>query len=230
MIGSPPRIAADSIDRRFGGRQVLWAAYVDAVAGQITALVGVSGAGKTTLFEILVGRLGAQGGSIRWEGNRVDRPRLARLARDGLVYWPDHPWLSPRLTVGQQLQMAACAWGPSGLPLTDGIDATAIDRLPHTLSTGERRLAELAVCAACRPTVLVADEPFRGLEPRQRETVGAVFTALARSGTAILIADHDPQMVLTVADRLYSIEQGTTRPVPDFRTRPLAEWYHEWPG
>jgi branched-chain amino acid transport system ATP-binding protein len=79
---------------------------VDAVPGTVTALVGVSGAGKTTLFRVAAGRLRPDGGQVRWEGTPLGRARLACLARRGLAFLPDHAWLSRGLTVGPHLAMA----------------------------------------------------------------------------------------------------------------------------
>jgi ABC-type ATPase involved in cell division len=64
----------------------------------------------------------------------------------------------------------------------------------------------------------------------QREAVGRLLVSLAREGTAVLFADHDAQMVLQVADRVFAIEDGRTRPVPEFRERRVVEWYRGWAG
>ena len=102
-------------------------------------------------------------------------------------------------------------------------------RAVGSLSGGELRLTELAFGFALEPTVALLDEPFRGLEPLHRERVATLLREYARRGTAILYADHDVQGVLRTADRLFSIEAGSTRPVNGFKERPIAEWYHEWP-
>jgi ABC-type multidrug transport system ATPase subunit len=227
----PPVIAADSIERRFGGRAVLRSAYVDAVAGSITALVGVSGSGKTTLLEILTGRLRAHGGQVRWAGARLARPSHAVLARLGLVYAPDHPWLGTRVAVRHQLAFAARMWdGDAAVAVRAAGVADLLDRRTPALSTGERRLCELALAGVARPRALVLDEPFRGLEPLHRDAVARFLVAQARAGVAVLFADHDAAQVRQTADRVFSIEAGQTRPVPGFRDRPVGEWYHAWGG
>jgi ABC-type multidrug transport system ATPase subunit len=226
-----PVIAADSIERHFGSRAVLRSAYVDAVAGKVTALVGVSGSGKTTLLNILVGRLRPHGGQVRWAGARVARARHAHLARHGLVYAPDHDWLSTRVPVHRQLALAARQWGGDAAAAAQAAEvAPVVGRRPGQLSTGERRLCELAMALACRPVALVLDEPFRGLEPLHRDTVGRLLVAQARGGVAVLFADHDAAQVRRIADRVFAIEGGRTRPVPEFRQRPVGEWYHAWAG
>lgn len=218
-------IAGDSITVSLGGRPILQSAYVDAVPGKITVLVGRSGAGKTTLFEILVGRRRPDGGSVRWSGERVPQPSLALLARRGLFYHPDRPWLAMALTPADHFALLGTN------PHVDTIDITAwLDRPVGTLSGGELRLTEIAIGMALGPKVALLDEPFRGLEPRHREQVAAALRLLTQRGTAVLYADHDVESVRRTADRLFSMEQGATRLVEGFRERPLAEWYHAWPG
>jgi ABC-type multidrug transport system ATPase subunit len=217
-------ISGDSITVSLGGRAILQSAYVDAVPGQITVLVGRSGAGKTTLFEILVGRRWPDGGQVRWNGERVPRPSLALLARRGLFYHPDRPWLAMSLTPADHFALLG------GTPQGDGLGVTAwLDRRVGTLSGGELRLTEIALGLARAPRVALLDEPFRGLEPRHREEVAAALRLLAERGTAVLYADHDVESVRRTADRLFSMEQGATRLVEGFRERPLTEWYHAWP-
>lgn len=225
----PPLLAADSITQHFGGRRVLHAAYVDAVAGSVTALVGQSGAGKTTLLEILVGRRRPDAGQVRSAGTRVPHATRAALARRGVAWIPDAPSLSRREPLRRQLSLVARAWDTDAAEVTRaaGIE-TLLDRTTSALSTGERRQCELAVTAASHPAVLVIDEPFRDLEPLQREALGRRLRELAAGGVAVLFADHDAVMVTQVADRLFSIEHGCTRLVPDFRTTPVLEWYRSW--
>lgn len=225
----PPLLAADSITHRFGGRRVLDAAYVDAVAGTVTALVGQSGAGKTTLLEVLVGRRRPDAGQVRYAGTRLPRATRAALARRGVAWMPDAPALSRREPLRRQLALVTRAWdtNPEDVIRASGI-AALLDRTTSALSTGERRQCELALVAATHPDVLVIDEPFRELEPLHREALGRRLRALAAGGVAVLFADHDAVMVAQVADRLFSIERGCTRLVPDFRTTPVPEWYRSW--
>lgn len=217
-------IAGDSITVTLGGRPILQSAFVDAVPGKITVLVGRSGAGKTTLFEILVGRRRPDRGQVRWNGDWVRRPSLALLARRGLFYQPDRPWLAMSLTPADHFALL-------GRPLRgDGLGVTAwFDRRLGTLSGGELRLTEIALGLARAPAVALLDEPFRSLEPRHREQVATALRLLAEQGTAVLYADHDVESVRRTADRLFSMEQGATRLVEGFRERPLTEWYHAWP-
>ena len=223
----PPVLAADGVMLTLGGRPILQSAYVDAVAGTVTALVGRSGAGKTTLFAVLVGRRRPLRGQVRWEGSFVARPSLPNLAQRGLFFHPDQPWLARHLTLAEHARLFGFPdWQDSAELL--GI-ADCADQPVGTLSGGQLRLAELTLAVARKPRVALLDEPFRGLEPMHRERVAAALRHLANAGSAVLYADHDVETVRVTADRLFSIEEGATRPVPEFRNRPLHEWYHAWP-
>lgn len=220
-------LAADSVTLSLRGRLILRAAYVDAVVGRVTALVGRSGAGKTTLFEIIVGRRRADGGHVHWEGAPIPRPSIVRLARRGLFYHPDRCWLARQSSAREHFALLGPEreWRASADAL--GV-AEWLDRDVGLLSGGELRLTELAIGLALRPRVAMLDEPFRGLDPGHREAVAKALRLLADRGTAVLFADHDVERVRQSADRLFSLEQGASRLVEGFRERPLWEWYHEW--
>lgn len=222
-----PLLAADSIGLSLGGRRILESAYVDALPGAITALVGRSGSGKTTLFNVLVGRRRPDRGQVQWFGTHVQHPSLPWLARSGLFFHPDCPWLASHLSFAQHIAMTSVRDGAS---LAERFQITRwMTRAVGRLSGGELRLTELAFGFALKPTVALLDEPFRGLEPLHRERLVDILRDYARQGTAILYADHDVQAVMQTADRLFSIEGGSTRPVDDFKERPLTDWYHAWP-
>lgn len=224
----PPVLAADAVTLTLGGRPILQSAYVDALAGTITALVGRSGAGKTTLFAVLVGRRRPARGQVRWVGGFIARPSLPDLAQRGLFFHPDRPWLARHFTLAEHASLFGLQdWWDSAEML--GI-ANCADQPVGTLSGGQLRLAELTLAVARKPRVALLDEPFRGLEPMHREQVGTALRCLADNGSAVLYADHDVESVRKTADRLFSIEEGATRLVPDFRSRPLHEWYHAWPA
>jgi len=222
-----PILTGDSITLALGGNAILESAYVDAVAGEITALVGRSGAGKTTFFKVLVGERRPTRGQVRWRGERIARPSLPLLARKGLFYHPDRPWLARHLTFVDHMALSDKRdWHQ----VAESLGITGwVQRKVGSLSEGELRLTELAVGFALQPAVALLDEPFRGLEPLHREQVAHALRSLAGNGVAVLYADHDVESVRRTADRLISIEGGATRLVEGFKERPLHDWYHAWP-
>ena len=221
-----PSFVADSIRLTLGGRQILQHAYIDALPGRITALVGRSGAGKTTLFKVMVGHRRPDGGQVCWAGTRISHPRLSELAKRGLFYHPDRPWLARQLTLTEHL--ALLPEHSSNRALVElGVQEWA-DQETGALSEGQLRLSEIAFGLAMNPTVALLDEPFRGLDPNHRELIATALRGLANEGVAVLYADHDIAWVQRTADRLYSMENGATRLLEGFGQRPVWEWYHEW--
>ena len=169
-----PLLEADSIGKRYGGRKVLSSASLRAPAGVITALLGRNGIGKSTLMAIAAGWRSADTGIVRFDGVTYLRPRLAKLATLGLFYLPDREILSPGILLRRQLEAAARRFGAGDQVerVTTELDLeSCLDRRPSRFSGGELRRAEIALGAVRRPRCLLADEPFRGIAPLDRERI-----------------------------------------------------------
>lgn len=227
-VSDVPTLAADSIVVSFGGRTVLRSAWLDVTPGTVTALVGRSGTGKTTLLRVLEGSLRAGGGQVRWGGTPVSRWTAPRAVRRGVVSLPSGAWLPDHLTARATAAMVARIWGSDVGALFGALGGDESRSPAAALSGGERRLAEMAVALAARPAVLLLDEPFRGLAPVHRDRVGRLLRRLAGEGMAVGFADHDVTAVLEFADRVFALEGGRTRLIEGFRERPVAEWYSLW--
>jgi ABC-type multidrug transport system ATPase subunit len=221
-------LSGDSIDYAVGGKQILSMAYVDALPGTVTALVGRSGAGKTTLLEVLVGVRQTQSGRVACFGEPIT-PGPGSAARQGVAFLPSRRWLPGHLTGRELVELVARIWKVEPGDVAGNAALTDLLAAPvRNLSGGERKLVEIAVVTAGGATTLVLDEPFRHLDPIERERVGRMLRERTTTGTAILFADHDPHMTLAVADRLYRIDKGQTTFVPDFRDCQPSEWYGHW--
>lgn len=211
-VTGSPIFAADSCARRFGRRQVLSSASAWAWPGRISALIGRNGCGKSTLLKIAVGLLRAHGGAVIFDDYRPARPSLADLALRGLFYWPDFHLLPIGPTVGELLEMVKLH-----VPDASVDEAIEVARLQetlrqttHTLSGGERRRVELGLVLARRPLCLLADEPFRGVEPGDRDLFVSAFRHLSASGCAILVTGHEVESLFEVADDVIWMVAGTT--------------------
>ena len=195
-------LAAESIGKRFGRRVVLRAAGCWAVAGQITVLLGRNGCGKTTLSRIAVGLLAADTGVIIVGHARYRRPRLATLARRGVFFLSQDPWLSPAHTI--ETHFRALRHHIPDAQVSEAIERTGVGaflhKKPTAVSPGERRCTELAFALARRPVCLVADEPFLGLAPSQVQLFSDVFRELAQAGTALWVTGHEVEVLLPLAD------------------------------
>lgn len=205
-------LAAESVGKRYGDRVVLKSASLWAEAGEVTGVVGRNGSGKSTLMKIAAGWLAPDHGTVRFLGEVTERPRLHWMAARGLFYLPDREVLSPRVTVGEHLRSMARRYGAGDAGEAAerlGI-AHLLERRPDDLSGGERRRAEVALAFARGPVCLVADEPFRGIDPRDAEVLGRAFRALAERGCAVVVSGHEVPLLFGMAHRLLWVTSGTS--------------------
>lgn len=205
-------LRADSIGKSYGDRTVLTAATLRAVAGKVTYLVGRNGCGKSTLLNIAAGSLAADHGSVTFKGRAYLRPTWPALARRGLYYLPDRHLLSPDRTVRQHLDAIINQFGNgnSGAAAETCDIERFLDRRCANLSTGELRRVEVATAIARRPDCLLADEPFRHIDPGDRALLGAALAFLAAQGTAVVVTGHDVEDILGMADAVVWCTDGTT--------------------
>ena len=209
-----PILIADSIGKCYGDRKVLASAYLRAVPGRITGLLGRNGTGKSTLLKIAAGVIAPDHGIVRFRGHSYPRPHLYRLAAEGLLFLPvDRLLLSPSFTVGAQLQAVARQFGIerySGaveqLRLASHLDSNPLD-----LSGGERHRAQFALALVRRPACLLVDEPFRELAPLDVELILSCLRELASEGCAIVLTGHELGFVLDAVDQVVWVTSGTTR-------------------
>lgn len=204
-------LLADSMGRAFGRTEVLKSATLWAREGRVTVLFGRNGAGKTTLLRAAVGLIRRDFGTVRYLGRHRPRPRLHRLAREGLFFLPDRSLLSNRFSIAGHLREIHQRFGTRW---DDAVELVGLedhlDKRPLELSGGERRRAAVALALQRRPRCLLADEPLEGIEPRDQDRVGAALAALARSGAAVVLTGHDVEPLFAVADEVVWMVAGTT--------------------
>ena len=224
------RLTARRIVRRFGGVAAVDEVDLCVPPGRITALVGPNGAGKSTLFDCLSGTARPDRGRVVLGGTDLTRlPDHAR-ARLGLVRTFQQIAVFPSLTVADNVRVGAEARSGGtvrallGLPdprrdrgraeaATDsalrlvGL-ASVRDNLVGELATGTLRMVELARALAGRPRVLLLDEPAAGLDAAETARMAALLRAFAADGMALLIVEHDIDLVAELADVFYVMAAG----------------------
>jgi ABC-type branched-subunit amino acid transport system ATPase component len=228
--GSESGLTVDKLTVRFGGNTAVDRMTMTAPRGRITGLIGPNGAGKTTTFDACSGLLRPSEGKIRLDGRDVTRLSPARRAQRGLGRTFQRIELFDSLTVRENVVLGREAALAGSLPwrhlvgrpgaqreLSEAVDA-AIDLCgigalaglqAGQLSTGQRRLVELARCLAGPFDLLLLDEPSSGLDASETARFGGVLReVVAERGIGILLVEHDMDLVMKVCEYIYVLDFG----------------------
>lgn len=210
---SKPRLRAEKIRVERGGKIIVRDVGVSADAGEVIGVLGPSGAGKSTFFRAIVGETRADGGRVLLDGDDVSDWPLWRRARAGFGYVPQSPSVLWDLTVRENLdtfeqiangKIGDAAKSAERVGLEHRMDVRAGE-----LSAGERRRLECARALVRKPSVLVCDEPFSGVDPVGAAKLGELLRDLANDGTAVLLADHHVEEALKVCSRAILLLDGS---------------------
>jgi len=182
--------------------------------GEIVALIGANGAGKSTTLRTISGLIRPRSGSITFQGQRIDRMAPHEIVRLGISQAPEGRAIFGRMTVLENLRLGA--YQRSGDIDTD-LDRvlTLFPRLRErtkqdggTLSGGEQQMLAIARALMARPRILLLDEPSMGLAPVLVETIFRTVMEINHEGTTILLVEQNASMALQVASRGYVLESG----------------------
>ncbi len=229
---SPVRLSARAIRVVKGGREVLRNVSLDVCEREVLGVLGPSGAGKSTLFRALMGDEETLGGVVCLDGHDVTGHPLWQRARLGLGYIPQTPSVFWDLTVRENLAtfQRVVHGARSHVRIEDAaanVDLSArLEVKAGALSAGERRRLEFARAITRPPRVLICDEPFAGVDPVGAAHLGDLLADLARSGVAVVLADHHVAEALRVCSRALLLLDGAvaTMATPAaFRDDPLVK-------
>ncbi len=212
----------------YGGAPVCAPVSFTLPAGRALALVGANGAGKSTVLRAVIGLLEPSGGRLSVLGEAVDERDERFRARVSSVL--DDDAYFPALTVSEHLYLTARGHGMLGAKalvaqLLDEFGLTDHARsMPYALSSGQRRRLLLAAGFVRPRSLLVLDEPEQRLDQRMRAALPARLVEEKRAGGAVLLATHDPVLLLAVADRAVYVDDDSS-PVlrPDEAARRIAQ-------
>lgn len=226
-------LVADCVGKRFGVKWALHSASLRATRGELRALLGRNGAGKSTLLRIAAGLVEPDTGSVRFNGVVRERPHLARLAREGLCFVPDHDLLSNAFSVREHLEFVRARGDADGVSRVAGrLSLTSLlDARPFELSSGERRRAEIAFALLRQPSCLLADEPLRNLAPIDAESLLGVFREIAGDGCAVVITGHEVPAMMSAVHHITWCTAGTTYEMgPPFMARTDERFMRDYLG
>ena len=199
------------VSRSFGEHQVLHGVDLAVTRGEIVGFIGGNGAGKTTTMRLILGLLTPSAGEITWDG----RPITADDRR-AIGYMPEERGLYPGMTVEDQLVHFALLEGKT-LPKAKEIASELIADLDlrgrenstvQDLSLGNQQRVQLGAALVGRPTLLVLDEPFSGLDPLAVETMADLLKEQAALGVGVLFSSHQLELVERLCDRVCILDQG----------------------
>lgn len=209
-------LAAESVDFAIGSHRILSSISVQVESNEIVGLLGRDGSGKTCLFELLAGLVTPSSGRILFNGADITAWNTEGRALQGLAYLPEEPSIFRELTVAENIRLALDIVEHDvparSLRLEKLLQTFQLrhvrDQPATSLSGGERRRCEVARALAVQPSILMLDEPFRGLDPMSvLEVVGAV-KGLRDRGIGVLISDYDLHDLIDLIDRAYVLHEG----------------------
>ncbi len=185
--------------------------------GEVVALLGPNGSGKTTCFYSIAGLVSPEGGSVILDGQDITRLPMYRRAKAGIGYLPQEMSIFRGLSVEENITAI--------LEITERDKHKRQERLEEllsdfsithlraapalSLSGGERRRAEIARCLASNPRYVLLDEPFAGVDPIAVSEIRSLVSDLKTRGLGVLITDHNVRETLEIVDRAYILHDGT---------------------
>ncbi len=211
-----PDLEARNLRKIYNKRTVVSDVTLSVGTGEVVGLLGPNGAGKTTSFYMMVGIIKPDGGEIRLEGEDVTNHAMYLRCRKGMSYLPQEPSIFRDMTVEENLDAIMET-------IYDDADSmkkekeNLIDRFSighirksrgYMLSGGERRRVEIARALVSKPSFLLLDEPFAGIDPIAVGEIQGLISDLKAMGLGILITDHNVRETLTITDRSYILSEG----------------------
>jgi lipopolysaccharide export system ATP-binding protein len=202
--------------KAYKGRRVVDHASIHVNQGEIVGLLGPNGAGKTTTFRMVVGMVTPDSGRVLLDGKDVTALPMYKRARIGLGYLAQQESVFKKMSARDNV---ACVLEARGMrraqreqrteELLADLQLTHVaDSIAETMSGGEKRRLEIARALATEPRLLLLDEPFAGVDPITVEEIQQILAALARTGIAILITEHNVIATLRITDRAYILAEG----------------------
>lgn len=204
------------VGKSYGKRPVLKDINLSVDKGEVVGLLGPNGAGKTTSFYIITGLIAPDTGHIHMEGVDVTKMPMYRRAHLGIGYLPQEASIFRGMTVEENINTVLELVEPDPAQreedLSNLLKEFSIEHIRHSqalaLSGGERRRVEIARALAGRPSIMLLDEPFAGIDPIAISDIRELVSHLKDRGIGVLITDHNVRETLDIIDRAYIIYDG----------------------
>ena len=209
-------LATSGLVKEYRGRRVVNQVSIHVHAGEIVGLLGPNGAGKTTTFNMVVGVVRPDSGTVTFGGKPITKLPMHERARQGIGYLTQEPSVFRKLTVEQNLLaiLETCKLSRAEQAvrlkyLLEELDLTSLAKSKaYTLSGGEKQRLEITRALVTSPKLLLLDEPLAGIDPIAQYEVSKIVRRLKERGLGILITDHSAREMLKLVDRAYLIHRG----------------------
>ncbi len=207
-------LKVDNINVYYGKIHALKDISLEVNSGEIVALIGANGAGKSTTLKTISGLLHSKTGSITFMDENISHTEAYKLVSKGIAHVPEGRHVFLQMSVLENLEMGAYT---NGRNIKDNIQNVfeRFPRLKHrknqiagTLSGGEQQMLAMGRALMSQPKLMMMDEPSMGLAPILVEQIFDIIRDLHKAGTTILLVEQNAEMALRIADRAYVLESG----------------------
>lgn len=213
---APVGLHVRGLRKSYRRRPVIRDVSLDLAPGEVVALLGPNGSGKTTCFYAIAGLVQPEGGQVVLDGQDITGLPMYRRARLGLGYLPQEMSIFRGLSVEDNILAILDLHEPDRAHRRQRLETLLAEfGIAHlrrasalALSGGERRRVEIARCLAARPSYVLLDEPFAGVDPIAVGEIRSLVEGLKRRGIGVLITDHNVRETLTIVDRACILHDG----------------------
>lgn len=216
MENAAKGLFVEGLAKSFGKRQVVHDVSLSLQRGEIVGLLGPNGAGKTTCFYMIMGLIAADDGKITIDGANVTELPMYQRARLGMGYLPQEVSIFRGMSVFENVMSVVELFEKDKAERKRQVEALLAelhiehlaDQSSTSLSGGERRRVEIARALASRPSFMLLDEPFTGIDPLAISDISDLVRYLKERGLGVLITDHQVRETLEIVDRAYVMYDG----------------------
>ena len=211
MSGGTPVLELKGVNAYYGKSHALQDLSLEVREGEVVALLGRNGSGRSTTLKAVMGLVKLQG-AIRFSGRDIAGKPAFALARLGIAYVPEERRIFANLTVAENLRLAALSGrkGPwSERRVYETFAALGERRnAPAKLSGGEQQMLAIARALVANPSIILLDEPMEGLAPMIARSVEEIVVQMKREGNTILLVEQNAKVAMSLSDRGYILGQG----------------------
>jgi branched-chain amino acid transport system ATP-binding protein len=209
-------LKVEKLHAGYGKTAALHGVDMEIRAGEVVALIGANGAGKSTVLRTISGLIKPSSGSVTWNGKPIGAMPADRIVAAGIAHCPEERHVWPNMTVEENLRLGAYLCPNKGE--TERRVGIAFHRFPRlrerhrqlagTLSGGEQQMLAIARALMSEPQLLMLDEPSLGLSPKMADEVFQVVREVNQHGVTVLVVEQNVHNALSVASRAYVVETG----------------------